>query len=49
MIVPPVTDMRTITDNHSIPLDETMVSEIPPASDLSLAEVCHHLYLDRKL
>ncbi|KAK3923368.1 Phosphatidylinositol N-acetylglucosaminyltransferase subunit P [Frankliniella fusca] len=49
MIVPPIDDMRIITDSHSIPLDETLVSEIPPASDLPLAEVCQHLYLESKM
>ncbi|KAJ1524841.1 hypothetical protein ONE63_009709 [Megalurothrips usitatus] len=45
LLVPPVDDLRTITDSHSIPLNLSLQSEIPPASDLPLSDVCRHLYL----
>lgn len=47
MIVPPVHDMRTIVDSYSVPLNAELVAEIPPASDLPLSVVCHHLYLKK--
>lgn len=46
MIVPPVNDLRTITDSYATPRDHKLVAEIPPASDLSLSAVCCHLYLN---
>ena len=46
LIVPPVNDMRIITDSFSTPLDQSLIAEIPPASDLSLSLVCRHLYLN---
>lgn len=44
-LVPPVDDLRNVTDSYSIPLNESLITEVPPASDLSLSEVCQSLYL----
>jgi len=50
MMVPPLDDLRTITDSHARSVDDRLTAPggIPPAADLDLADVCELLYLQNK-